>query len=166
MIIEHIVGRLSDIQPDVRSVDPLELAAEQRQRPHLRARTRGGKDVAISMPRGVELNEGDVLLLEHGSAVVVVAAAEDLLEVTPRTPRDWGAGAYQLGNLHRDVRFLEGSMLTPYDAISEEVLRGLGVPYQRLTRSFTGERYGAYLGHDHGAADYHAHDHDHEHPHR
>ena len=170
MVIDRIVGRLADLQSLVRSVDPLELAAEQRQRPHLRTRTRGGRDLAISMPRGVELNDGDVLVLESGVAVAVVAAAEDVIEVIPRTSREWGTAAYQLGNLHREVRFLENSMLTPYDPISEDVLRGMGVAYHRLTRGFVGDRYGAYVGHDHAhdTANHHAHDHphDHEHSHR
>jgi urease accessory protein len=112
----------------------------------------------ISMPRGVELQDGDVLAFDAGVALTVVAAAEDLLEVAPANARQWGVAAYQLGNLHREVRFLDNVMLTPYDRTSEEVMRRSQIACRRVRRGFVGERYGAYSG-----AHHHHHHHEHEH---
>lgn len=162
MVIENVVGRIADLTSEVKIVDALELTAEQRQRPHFRLCTKSGKEVFVSLPRGVELQDGDVISLDDGIAVVVQAAAEDLLEVTPRSAREWGVIAYQLGNLHREVRFLIDAMLTPYEESTEQVLRGSGVAYRRIQRSFGGNRYGTFTGeHPHG----HEHSHDHEHGH-
>jgi urease accessory protein len=156
MVIDNVVGRLADLTSQVKIVDPLELTAEQRQRPHFRLCTKSGTEVFVSLPRGTELQDGDVIHLLDGVAVVVQAATEDLLEVTPRSAREWGIVAYQLGNLHREVRFLEAAMLTPYDDSTEQVLRTSGVAYRRVQRNFGGNRYGTYTGeHSHG----HGHSH-------
>lgn len=151
MVIDSVVGRLADLKSEVKVVDPLELTAEQRQRPHFRLCTKSGTEVFVSLPRGTELQDGDVIHLLQGVAVVVQAATEDLLEVSPRSAREWGVVAYQLGNLHREVRFLEAAMLTAYDDSTEQVLRTSGVAYKRVQRSFGGNRYGTHTGeHSHG----------------
>lgn len=164
MVIESVVGRIADLTSQVKVIDALELTAEQRQRPHFRLKTKSGREVVVSLPRGEELQDGDVIALHDGIAVVVQAAAEDLLEVTPRSAHEWGVVAYQLGNLHREVRFLDASMLTPYEASTEQVLRHSGVLYQRVQRSFSGDRYGAYTGEDgHGHSHEHVHGQGHSH---
>ncbi len=154
MLIDKPIGKLSSLGAAVCSVDPLELTADQRARPHFRKRTAAGVEVIVSLPRGSHLDDGDVLCLDNGVAVVVRAAPEDLLEVTPRTAREWGVVGYQLGNLHRDVRFQDECLLTPYEHSTEQVLASLGVPCSRITRSFTGARYGAYTGHDQTSTKY------------
>ena len=161
MLIESIAGRLEDLATQVREIDPLELAAEVRARPHFRMRTPAGRELAVSLERGTELQEGDVL--------VVHAAPEDLIEVAPRSAREWGVAAWQLGNLHREVRFGERTMLTPYEPSTAEVLAQSGIPHARVERPFVGDRYGAYMGdhHEHGALSRpnHGHHHPHGQPH-
>jgi urease accessory protein len=156
MVVSAILGRLEQLQPRASNVDAVELTAEQRQRAHLRVRSREGRELAISLPRGVELQAGDVLAFDGEVALAVAAAAEDLLEVAPASARQWGVAAYQLGNLHREVRFLEDVLLTPYDHTSEEVMQRSQIASRRVQRGFVGERYGAYTGglhhhhHEHG----------------
>lgn len=181
MIITAIAGRLADMKGAFAHVDALPLSADQRQRPHMRLSTPAGRDIAISLDRGCTLEDGDVLYIDGDTAIVVEAAPEDLIEILPLSAREWGTAAYQLGNLHREVRFLDRSMLTPWDATSAEVLSGMKVRFERVRRGFVGERFGAYTGHlhdqqlahggghghghhDHGHGHDHAH-HDHEHAH-
>jgi urease accessory protein len=137
-------------------VDELELTAEDRERAHRRVRSKGNRELIISLARGAELRDGDVVYVDHGVAVVVVAAREDVLEVSPRTTREWALAAYQLGNLHRPARFLADAILTPYDGSTQEVLCGLGLRVRRVTRGLVGERYGAVAHHHH---DSHPHEH-------
>jgi urease accessory protein len=154
-VVAAVLGNLADFDPGVERVDELELTAEERERAHRRVRSRGNRELIISLPRGEELHDGDVVYVEGGVAVVVVAAPEDVLEVSPRTTREWALVAYQLGNLHRPARFLEDAILTPYDGSTGDVLRGLGLLVRRVTRGFVGERYGAVV-HQH---DRHSHQH-------
>jgi urease accessory protein len=139
-IVEAVLGNLTELDQPVEAVDELELTTEERERAHLCARSRGNRELIISLPRGEELHDGDVVYVEDGVAVVVAAAPEDVLEVNPRTPREWALAAYQLGNLHRPARFLPDAILTPYDRSSAEMLRALGVATHRVKRGFVGER--------------------------
>jgi urease accessory protein len=149
-VVEAVLGNLTELDRPVKAVDELDLTAEERERAHLRARSRGNREFIISLPRGAELHDGDVVYVEGGVAVVVVAAPEDVLEVSPRTPREWALAAYQLGNLHRPARFLPDAILTPYDRSSAEMLRALGVVTRRVQRGFVGERCRALTNHRHG----------------
>ena len=149
-VVEAVLGNLSELGQPVEAVDELELTTEERERAHLRARSRGNRELIISLPRGEELHDGDVVYVEDGVAVVVAAAPEDVLEVNPRTTREWALTAYQLGNLHRPARFLPDAILTPYDRSSAEMLRALGVATRRVKRGFVGERCRALTDHHHG----------------
>lgn len=148
-VVASVLGNVAELDPLIETVDQLELTAEERERAHLRARSTGNRELIISLPRGEELHDGDVVHIEGGVAIVVVAAAEDLLEVRPRTTSEWARAAYQLGNLHRPARFLPDAILTPYDRSSEEALRALGVPARQTTCGFVGERCGALMDHGH-----------------
>jgi len=153
-VVAAVLGKLADLNRPVEAVDELALTTAERERPHLRVRSRGNRELIISLPRGEELHDGDVVHVDAGIAVVVVAAPEDVLEVRPRTAREWALAAYQLGNLHRPARFLGDAILTPYDRSTAEVLLALGVATRRATRGFVGERCRAVMHHHHG----HRHD--------
>lgn len=155
-VIASILGRVEDY-PE-RALDPLLLTSQQRASGHFAASTSRGTNVFVSLPRGVELQDGDVLSLEENTAIVVAAAAEDLLYVTARDKgMMWWVACYQLGNLHRPARFLDDGILTPYDPMAIAVLKGFGVDVERVKRPFIGRRFGAVQSH---------HDHEpHAHPH-
>lgn len=151
-VITAAVGRLADLPDHVREVDEVELDSDDRTRGHQRIQTRAGRELRLSLPRGCELEEGDVLLVEADTAVVVRAAAEDVLQIEPASERQWGQVGYGLGNLHRPARFGQRAILTPYDAASEALVRHLGAAYRRASQPFVGARVGA-MAHHHAAGD-------------
>ena len=140
-----------------RTRTPVLLNSEERASAHLVGRSEGGRAVRISLPRGTEINDGDVLALEGTTAVVARAAPEALYVVSPGDAYTWGVAGYQLGNLHRPVRFTDDGMLTPADPMVADLLTRLGIAFEEQTIPFVGRRYGA-----HGA---HHHHHDHHHDH-
>lgn len=184
-VITEILGR-GDLATAGYGIDPLVLSSEERASGHFTAETAAGRVVRVSLPRGTELQDGDVLLKEGQWAVVVRAAEEDLLLISPRGDAlEWSAAGYQLGNLHRPARFLPDGILTPYDPMAAQMLSSLAVNVERVRRPFVGRRFGAAGAHhhhgddhrhgdhghgDHGHGDHgHGHDHDahghHHHPH-
>jgi len=137
-------------------VDRLVLDADQRASPHFSAATEGGRKVRVSLDRGAELDDHDVLVAGDGFAVEVVAADEDLIAVRPgATIRDWAVVCYQLGNLHRPLKVVGEEILTPRDAQVEAFLTKLGVNFRRERRPFVGQRLGSAAGHHHH--DHHGH---------
>ncbi len=167
-VVTSILGNIASLEQGM-ALDLLPLTSAQRASAHFTAPTTNGKTVRVSLPRGVELNDGDVLEVADGMAVVVAAAAEDLLYVKPSgDAMMWWVACYQLGNLHRPARFLDDGILTPYDPMALNVLRGFGVEIERVTRPFTGKRFGAVQSHHHhGGGDHHhghaGHHHAHSH---
>lgn len=145
-VIIDVLGTLSDFSDRVRHQDPLVLNSEERASPHMHGHTEGGRDLRISMPRGTELNDGDVLALDGDTAVVVRAAPEALFVINPDDAFAWGVAGYQLGNLHRPVRFTNDTMLTPADPMVADILDRLGIAFDRKTMPFVGRRYGSHTG--------------------
>ena len=149
-VVTEILGRLDDAKRPYKEIDEIFLSSEQRSSPHMVCYSSGGRTVKVSLARGTELNEGDILGNDDGIAIVVSCAREDLFVITPRgAPVDWSAIGYQLGNLHRPVRFAEDALLTPKDAMVADLLDRMGVCYSEEKRSFIGKRYGSFTGHHH-----------------
>ena len=165
-IITSILGPVAELADQApRGEDPVFLTSEERASAHGSLTTKGGRTVRVSLPRGSELNDGDVLAIEEGTAIVVRAADESLFVVRPHTDRMWGVAGFHLGNLHRPVRFRDDAMLTPAELKVADVLRDAGIPFEAVEAPFVGMRYGSYSGHDHDHDHGHAHPHDHHHHH-
>jgi urease accessory protein len=129
-------------------VDEVVLTSEERIRGHLRTRSVGGRELAISLPRGTALDDGDVLRLSDSEGIVVRAAVEELLEVRPQDAREGAAVGYTIGNLHRPLRLVDGTVLTAYDAAVVHALAAIGVEARHVKKPFVGERLTA-AHHDH-----------------
>jgi len=171
-VVTRILGSCEGLGEPPSATDPVVLSAEERVGAHFSAVTVGGRRLRVSLPRGTELMDGDILLFDGETAIVVRAAEEDLLLVVPgEDPVGWWAACYQLGNLHRPARFLAEGVLTPSDPMAEEILRGLGIAFSRVRRPFTGRRVGAVASHhgdhrhSHGPTHRHGDHHDHAHGH-
>jgi urease accessory protein len=167
-VITEVIGNEHDIDGKY-GRDPLMLTSSQRASAHFAAETVAGRSVRISLPRGTELQDGDVLDIDGEWAIVVKAADEDLIFITPQEdPMLWWAACYQLGNLHRPARFLADGILTPYDPMALHMLRGFDIQVEQVRRPFVGRRFGAAQGHHHQdepAPHSHSHGHDHGHHH-
>jgi urease accessory protein len=143
-VITAIIGTQAELAEQIQTLDPLRLTSEERLSPHGVYTTAGGQRLRISLPRSAELLPADVLMLEQGCAVIVEAAPEALLVITPGdTPLTWGIVGFQLGNLHRPVRFTENTILTPADAIAAEMLQRLAIPFEQTIAPFIGQRHGS-----------------------
>lgn len=170
----------------------LTLAYDARCKSRLAATLDTGEEVALVMPRGTVLADGDVLVADDGALVRIVAAAEAVLVVRTPDALTLTRAAYHLGNRHTPVEIDAGYLKLEADPVLEAMLTRLGAQVERATAPFHPEA-GAYGGgHRHGhdatfAEDYalaqqvfaqrhgrgehehedgHGHDHDHAHGHR
>jgi urease accessory protein len=107
-------------------VDVLPLAPGDVSRKRMRAKTRGGEDLAIALPRDQSLFDGAVLLLEPSRAIVVRVNAERWLRLSPRSISDAVELGYHAGNLHWRVRFAGESLLVALEAPVDDYVARLG----------------------------------------
>ena len=148
-VVTEVLGTGDGFKEKVKGFDRLLLTSEERSSPHMVGHTEGGRTMRLSLPRGTELNDGDVIAVDGDVAIVIAAAPEELFVVSPRDAVEWGVAGYQLGNLHKPVRFTHNTMLTPTDPAVADLLHQLEIPYDRRMIPFVGKRYGSYVGHHH-----------------
>ncbi|QCP50720.1 urease accessory protein UreE [Trinickia violacea] len=156
----------------------LTLPFDARRKSRLAATLDSGEDVAVVLPRGTVLADGDVLVADDGALVRVVAASEDVLLVRAPDRLTLTRAAYHLGNRHTPVEVGVDYLKLEADPVLEDMLKRLGASVEKTSLPFQPET-GAYGGgHRHGhdetfAEDYalaqqvfdehHGHDHGHSH---
>ena len=120
-----------------RERDTLVLTAEERRWGRRRVRTEAGRELALALPTGSVLAPGDVLHVDDAWYVEVVAAEEPLLAVTPPTREDALRLAFEVGNRHFTLAVDGARLLVPDDPAMEQLLRRLGVAFERTRAVFT-----------------------------
>jgi urease accessory protein len=136
----------------------LSLGYEDRRRSRLRARLVSGKEIALLLPRGTVLVEGDMLVAANGTLIRVEAKQESVLEITHPDPAVLQRVAYHLGNRHVPVQLGATRLRLAFDSVLADLAVTLGAEVVTLEASFEPES-GAYGGgHRHGHADTFAED--------
>ena len=119
-----------------------------------------GGAVEIDLPAPRRLRTDDLLLLEDGALVEVVAAPEPLIEARAANVSSLARLAWHLGDRHVPVQLLPNRIRARRDGAIEALLVSLGAKVALIEAPFEPEG-GAYdLSRGHGHA-HHAHDHDH-----
>ena len=140
----------------------LTLPFGDRRRSRLRARLDDGREVALLLPRGTQLLDGNRLRDELGELVVVVRAAEETLSWAHADDRLLLArAAYHLGNRHVPVQIGPGWLAYQHDHVLDGMIAEMGLVVETRRAPFEPEAGGYRHG---GGADQHAHGgHHHEH---
>jgi urease accessory protein len=129
-----------------------------------------GVAVDIALHGAVRLRTDDLLVLEDGSLIEVVAAAEPLVEARLADVAGLARLAWHLGDRHVPVQLLPNRIRAQRDEAVEGLLAALGAKTALIDAPFEPEG-GAYAPvqdhahHDHHHGHEHAHDHAHGHDH-
>jgi len=116
--------------------DALVLTAEERRWGRRRVTTRAGRALALALPTGSTLTPGDVLHVGAGFCVVVEAAPEPVLSVTPRSREEALRVAFEVGNRHFTLALDGERLLVPDDPAMEQLLGRLGAAFVRTRAVF------------------------------
>jgi urease accessory protein len=133
-----------------RRLPRLLLPFELRRKSRFKATLGNGTAVALFLPRGSVLRDGDLLEAEDGSFLRIEAAPENILLVTAETSYALMRAAYHLGNRHIPVELGKDYLKLEIDPVLQEMLGQLEVSVREETSPFQPEG-GAYGGgHRHG----------------
>src|SRR5437762_10769102 len=111
--------------------DRLVLSAEERRWGRRRVKTAGGHELALALPTGTVLTPGHVLYVGEAYYVVIEAAEESVLVVTPTSRDEAIRVAFEVGNRHFCVALDGDRLLVPDETAMEQVLGRLGVACKR-----------------------------------
>ena len=144
----------------------LELDWAMRQKSRFDALDSLGRPLGVFLPQGTRVRGGDVLLVEDGSMVRVIAAPQAVLRITACTahgsPFDLTRAAYQLGHRHVPIELKPDHLKIEPDPVLADMLRAMHLTVEAVDEAFEpeGTFYSA-GGHEHRPADSHAHAHAH-----
>jgi urease accessory protein len=116
--------------------DALVLTAEERRWGRRRVTTRDGRTLALALPTGSVLTPGDILHIGPGWYVVIEAAPEPVLAVTPRSREEAIRVAFEVGNRHFTLAIDGERLLVPDDPAMDQLLTRLGIAFERELRVF------------------------------
>lgn len=162
-------GHRQDRINDRPVIDTVILDYAQRNAQKLTVTGIKGVVVEIDLHQLVRLRTDDLLVLDDGSLVEVVAAPEPLIEARLADVAGLARLAWHLGDRHVPVQVLPNRIRTQRDSATEGLLASLGAKLTMIEAPFEPEG-GAYAQqadagcdhHDHG----HSYNHDHRHEHR
>lgn len=127
--------------------DSLVLTAEERRWGRRRVKTEKGRELVLALPTGSVLEPGHVLHVGTDYYVVIEAAIEAVLCVSPRDRDEMVRVAFEVGNRHFTVAIDGDRLLVPDDVAMEQLLTRLGVVWTRDRAVFA--PLGAGHRHDH-----------------
>jgi urease accessory protein len=137
--------------PDT-AVDLIVLDAGDRHRRRISLKGERGLSFLLDLDEAVALRDGDGIMLDDGSIVLVAGQTESLVELTARTPLAFAQLAWHLGNRHTDVQIVGDRLRIRRDHVLEEMVAGLGAGVTPLDAPFDPE-----------SASAHEHQHEHDH---
>ena len=150
-----------------RVVDTVILDLERRRVP--RGAVTGVKGTRCELDLGdpVALRMGDLLVLDDGNLVEVVAEAEPLIEARAKDLTALARLAWHLGDRHVPVQLFANRLRARRDPAIEALLARLGAKVVAIEAPFDpeGGAYVATAGHGHAHGHDHAHSHAHDHAH-
>jgi urease accessory protein len=143
------------------AIDRVTLDADDRQRRRIVLTGENGTQVLLDFDRPMTLRDGDGLVLDDGSVVLVCGMPEPLAEIVATSPREFVRLAWHLGNRHTDVQIVGDRIRIRRDHVLEEMLRGLGAVVASIDAPFDPQATVPHdhAHHDHGHGHHHGHDH-------
>jgi urease accessory protein len=147
--------------------EPVDVALLAHDERHIRRKLIGlprGEKLLVDLPEAIALGHGDVLLLDDGRCVKVVAADEELYDIRARDARHLAELAWHIGNRHLAAAIEADRILILRDHVIKAMLEGLGARVSDVVEPFEPVR-GAYSGHGHAHRHVHQDEHDHGHRH-
>jgi urease accessory protein len=124
----HLTRRVVDEPAAAPPMLVLRLTAEERTRSRSQQRTDSGETLALQLPRGTVLNDGDVLLSDDSvTRVLIRASAEPVLTARTADTLLLLRAAYHLGNRHVPLEVSNGMLRLSPDPVLADMLRRMGI---------------------------------------
>ncbi|REB04809.1 urease accessory protein UreE [Sporosarcina sp. BI001-red] len=150
MIVEEVVTnihQLDDAEVQKRHIEKVYLESAHLVKRVQRVKTDHGKEIGIRLKQPRDLQAGDVLFMDDHNLIMIDVISDDLIVIQPRSLKEMGTIAHNLGNRHLPAQFEEDDMLVQYDYLVEELLQQMKIPFVREERKV--RQAFRHIGHSH-----------------
>ena len=131
MILDKILGNIKDMTDIHCHIERIYLESDELLKRVLRVTSDHGHEYGISLPKGSEMKDGDILFNDGHNIVVISVKEDDVIVITPRDINEMGEIAHNLGNKHLPVQIEDGKIIIQYDYLIEKFLQDLKVNFER-----------------------------------
>lgn len=131
MILDKILGNIKDMEDIHCHVERIYLESDELLKRVLRVTSDHGHEYGISLPKGSEMRDGDILFNDGHNMVVISVKEDDVIVITPRDINEMGEVAHNLGNKHLPVQIEDGKIIIQYDYLVEKFLQDLQANFER-----------------------------------
>jgi urease accessory protein len=137
----RLVGGIADAGTwnRTRAADRVVLDAGDRVRRRIVLTTEKGAKLLLDFPEPMMLHDGDGLVLDDGTVILVAGQAEALIEISAKDPLDLLRLAWHIGNRHTDAQFTDSAFRIRRDHVLEEMVKGLGAATREVDAPFEPE---------------------------
>jgi urease accessory protein len=150
LIVESIVTNIEEMEKEEverRHKEKVFLESADLVKRIQRVTTDHGKEIGIRLETKRDLVAGDVLYMDDKNMIIIDVLTDDLIVISPRSLKEMGTIAHQLGNRHLPAQFEENNMLVQYDYLVEELLQEMQIPFKREDRKV--KQAFRHIGHSH-----------------
>lgn len=154
--------RAADLPDEKNRVIPFDLAVLTHDERQIRRRVIElvhGDRILVDLPDHVLLEQQDVLVLDDGRHVEIIAAEEPVYEVLARDAGHLAELAWRLGGAHIDAEFQSNRMLVERNPAVRDALIALGATVNEVGEPFD-PLHGGHHHNDHHDHGHHHHHHD------
>ena len=144
LLIKHKVAAVKNLTALER--DSVVLNWEERRKSRQRLKTTKGIEIAVALPTGTILYNGDILYINNNSYIAVEAAEEDVVVIYPDDMTKGAVIAYEIGNRHLPISINGDTIMTPYNHVLEDYLKKEAIQYEHKRDVFEPIK----RGHSHG----------------
>ena len=131
MILDKILGNIKNMTDIHCHIERIYLESDELLKRVLRVTSDHGHEYGISLPKGSEMKDGDILFNDGHNIVVISVKEDDVIVITPRDINEMGEIAHNLGNKHLPVQIEAGKIIIQYDYLIEKFLQDLKVNFER-----------------------------------
>jgi urease accessory protein len=147
--IDALLGNLDDFAVGGRAVERVPLASSAMLKRVLRLPSSIG-DLGLVFEDERRLRDGDVLVADDARVIAVQVVPDEILVVSPASIAQAVEVAHALGNRHIPIIREGDTIVVGYVSALEDLLRTLGVRYERVNRVLERPFVYAHAPHEHG----------------
>ena len=147
MLRASTLARGNDID-SARVIDRVVLSADERHRRRIMLTGEKGSKFLLDLPQAIALRDGDGLILDDGTIVLVAGKPEPVLDIKAENASELARFAWHLGNRHTEVQIVGEKLRIRADHVLEKMLKHLGARVTALDAPFYPESgaYGQAIG--------------------
>lgn len=152
MIIDKITGNINNLssleRQQIPHIEKVYLENDQLLKRIQRVVTDRGREIGVHFENFTELEMGDILYQDDKTTIIVDVLPQEVIVIKPRSMKEMGTIAHQLGNRHLPAQFEDHVMIVQTDSVTKDLLEHLQIPYEQISKKM--EKPFRHIGHHHG----------------